>query len=121
MGLEGRSFRHHGTDDKTFDVLRLHPGDRIEAHLARLPDEVAVARLAHAELRDPRPDQRDASHARLPQTLKSFQSCPRACIVLLRAVYAKAWLRSQSRSRPITTRRISEVPPPGRRKRASRK
>src|SRR2546430_11750531 len=83
MGLEGRSFRHHGTDDKTFDVLRLHPGDRIEAHLARLPDEVAVARLAHAELRDPRPDQRDASHARLPQTLKSFQSCPRACIVLL--------------------------------------
>src|SRR3989475_5796231 len=83
MGLEGRSFRHHGTDDKTFDVLRLHPGDRIEAHLARLPDEVAVARLAHAELREPRPDQRDASHTRLPQTLKSFQSCPRACMVLL--------------------------------------
>ncbi len=29
--------------------------------------------------------------------------------------------RSQSRSRPMTRRRISDVPPPGRRKRASRK
>src|SRR5712692_4138709 len=67
MGLEGRSFRHHGTDDKPFDVLRLHPADRIKARLARLPDEVAVARLAYAELRDPRPDQRDASHAGLLQ------------------------------------------------------
>src|SRR5262249_28093901 len=37
------------------------------------------------------------------------------------ASHAKAAPRSQSSSRPITRRRISEVPPPGSRKRASRK
>ena len=37
------------------------------------------------------------------------------------ASHANAVPRSQSSSRPMTTRRISEVPPPGSRKRASRK
>src|SRR2546430_11449838 len=95
MGLEGRSFRHHGADDKTFDVLRLHPGHRIEARLAGLPDEVAVARLAHAELRDPRADERHPSHVARPCAPASSVSTIAACPAR-RAAYAgvcPSWFR----------------------------
>src|SRR5712692_1952866 len=164
MGLEGRPLRQDGTNHKTFNVFRLHRRGGVEARLPRFPDQVAIARLSHPELRDPGPDQRDLPHARLrmstlvssvwsglksPEspakretslpstvrqpvtstspTLKSSQWRPRDCIVppsagsVVSSRQAKAPPRSQSRSRPMITRRISEVPPPGRRNRASRK
>src|SRR2546426_7516253 len=79
MALEGRSLRHYGSDHESFDVFWLHPRDRIEARLARFPDQVAVRRLAHAELRHARADEGDLPHDRLPRAAASSPSASAAC------------------------------------------
>src|SRR3989442_12442850 len=78
MALEGRSLRHYGSDHESFDVFWLHPRDRIEARLARFPDQVAVRRLAHAELRHARADEGDLPHDRLPRAAASSPSASAA-------------------------------------------
>src|SRR5207249_3384595 len=66
VALERRPLGHDRSDHESFDVFWLHGRYRIEARLARFPDEVAVRRLAHAELRHARADERDLSHDVLP-------------------------------------------------------
>src|SRR5439155_3705268 len=62
MALERRAFRHHAADHEALEVPGLDRRQRVEARLARLPDEVAIARLAYPEFRHPRAHQRDRSH-----------------------------------------------------------
>src|SRR5437879_739905 len=62
VALERGALGHDGADDEPFDVLWLQPRHRVEARLARFPDEIAVAGFPHAELRHSRADERDSIH-----------------------------------------------------------
>src|SRR5262249_2171751 len=98
VALERGSLRHHGADDEALQLFRPERRNRVEARLAGLPDQIAIARLPHAALRHARAPQRH-----LPHRVSSGLSMTR------------------SRSRAINSRRISLVPPPNRRKRESRR
>ena len=65
MGLEGCPLRHDRAHHETLDVSRLHRRHGVEARLSGFPDQVAIARPPHAELRDAGPDQCDLPHTRL--------------------------------------------------------
>src|SRR5690348_6429804 len=79
MTLERRAFGHDGTDDQAFDVLGLDGRHRVEAGLAGLPDQVPIRRLADAELRHARSDQRNLLHGNSPCSRRASAVWPWAC------------------------------------------
>ena len=62
--LERGALRHDGADDESVDVAGPYRRHGIEARFPRFPDQVAIAGLPHAELRDAGADERDVSHHR---------------------------------------------------------
>ena len=67
VALERRALRHDRAHHDPLEVGRPQAGNRVEARLAGLPDEVAIRRLPHAEARHARSDQGHLPHLRLLQ------------------------------------------------------
>src|SRR2546428_12304848 len=114
MALERRSLRHHRTDYQSFDVPRLYTWQRVEARLARFPDEIAVGRLAHAELRHAGSDERDLPHGSSPRSRRASAAWPWAWAMSsgvwpssLRAAAAAPWARSSSASARLPRNAVS--------------
>ena len=77
----GQIVRNHfvsATDDEALEVLGFDARHRVEACFAGLPDQVAIRRLPHAELRHARADERDLPHGISPRSRRAASVCPRS-------------------------------------------